>query len=188
MPTEQQAITRPPTWTHVTPESFNEMRHTWVHAWKFSGVITASEYGVLDALAFKVKAEEGVAFPSQDWLTKNVQIPVDFEMDASSNNMKPTKYRSFTLKTIKRAVKRLEEIGAITILKGSDRIRTKRGRLNEYWVRFDRGPSREPTSYFLRLLELVEGHQELGDVPMDVTPMSHQCPHERPHRVPIMSL
>jgi hypothetical protein len=179
--TEEQVTTLPLRWTHATPESFKKMWNSWVKAWKKSEILTPSEREVLDALAFKVSEEFGVAFPSQVWLEKNVKIPVEYANDRKTGKPKVTKTRPVkNVKTIKRAIKRLEGLGAITILKGSDRIHLKRGRVNEYLVRFDRGPTGESTAGFLRLLKPVDGYQDLPnvpmDVPMDVPILTAKCP------------
>jgi hypothetical protein len=84
-----------------------------------------------------------------------------------------------------RAIKRLARIGAIEILKGTDRHPDFwSGDMNNYRVRFDRVPTDDgdwgTTSFYLDMLKPVEETDEAGnggrEMSPDVTPMSHQNP------------
>jgi hypothetical protein len=134
---QTQVVALPHTWTHVTTNSFIEMRKSWVKAWNETGQLTKSQYIVLREVAFKVDRELGAAYARQDRLAKHLQIGQ---------------------RTVERAISKLEGLGLIEILKGNDREK-KFGRMNNYRVRFDRGPTAEgwePTPYFLSLLKPVK--------------------------------
>lgn len=148
-------------WTHVTQESFNSMRSDWVTAWSRKRRLTSAEHRVLRELAFKVDFAMGVAYPSQDYLAERLDV---------------------VRKTVNRAIKRLQQIGAIEVLSEAERLYTL-GRMNNYVVRFDRVPTddgHESGPFYLSLLEPITRpeiatHSEQG-CPTNVPAMSHQCP------------
>jgi hypothetical protein len=176
MLTEQvQDDVLPRTFTQFTTDSMNAMRLEWAEAWRIKHKITRrAEQEVLRELAFRVNQEKGVAYLMQKTLARDLWHPVKED-------------------TVYRAIKRLASIGAIEILKGTDRHPDFwSGDMNNYRVRFDRVPTDDggwvTTSLYVDMLkpkpieEPVEGRGNVvtRECPTNVTPAHAEISTETP--------